>query len=503
MGRLISEESGIGATRDLGKYLGMPVLQRRINKDTFGEVLEKVTSRLAGWKSQMLSLAGRITLRRSMLSSIPVHTMSTIVLPHSTVARLERNARSFLWGDTVEHRKQHLVAWEKVCTPKSKGGLGIRRIQEMNTALLAKLGWRLIHDETSLWARVLRSKYKVVDVRDEAWFTRKGNFSSTWRSILKGMREVVIPGISWVIGDGTSVRFWKDRWLSQTPMIEEVITTPTAELMLDEFTGARDRPSWGQNENGEFTVKSAYSILTRDMRPKPNMQTLFTGIWRAVVPERTRVFLWLVANHSIMTNLERRRRHITDTSLYQVCKGGEESTMHILRDCPAMAGIWTRIVPVSKQREFFTAPILNWLHDNIGNNTDMGGHTWSTLFAISTWWGWKWRCWNVFGNSGKCKDRVKFLKNLATEVFSAHVKLRQQTSTCVREERHIAWTKPENGWWKMNTDGASRGNPGLAAAGGILRDDRGAWVCGFGLNIGVCSAPLAELWGVYYGLYTA
>ena len=31
----------------------------------------------------------------------------------------------------------------------------------------------------------------------------------------------------------------------------------------------------------------------------------------------------------------------------------------------------------------------------------------------------------------------------------------------------------------------------------------GVWHGGFALNIGICSAPLAELWGVYYGLCIA
>lgn len=48
LSKLISEESGIKATMELGKYLGMPVLHKRINKKTFGEVLEKVSSRLSG-----------------------------------------------------------------------------------------------------------------------------------------------------------------------------------------------------------------------------------------------------------------------------------------------------------------------------------------------------------------------------------------------------------------------------------------------------------------------
>ncbi|KAL9809635.1 putative RNA-directed DNA polymerase [Arabidopsis thaliana] len=106
----ISDESGIKATCDLGKYLGMPILHKRINKDTFGEVVERVSSRLSGWKGCMLSLAGRVTLSKSVLSSIPVHSMSTISLPTSTLNRLDKITRSFIWGSTSEKKKQHLIA---------------------------------------------------------------------------------------------------------------------------------------------------------------------------------------------------------------------------------------------------------------------------------------------------------------------------------------------------------------------------------------------------------
>lgn len=110
LANLISHESGIKGTKELGKYLGMPVLQKRINKETFGTVVERVSSKLAGWKRRFLSLAGRITLTKSVLSSIPVHTMSSIALPMSTLAQLDKIARSFIWGSTEGSRKQHLVA---------------------------------------------------------------------------------------------------------------------------------------------------------------------------------------------------------------------------------------------------------------------------------------------------------------------------------------------------------------------------------------------------------
>lgn len=36
----------------------------------------------------------------------------------------------------------------------------------------------------------------------------------------------------------------------------------------------------------------------------------------------------------------------------------------------------------------------------------------------------------------------------------------------------------------VQTDGASKGNPGYACGGGIIRNDAGFWVTGFGINIG-------------------
>lgn len=144
LAKLISDESGIKVTSGLGKYLGMPILHKRINKETFGDILEKVSSRLSGWKGRFLTMAGRVTLTKAVLPSIPVHSMSTISLPKTTLESLDRASRNFLLGSTNEQRKQHLLSWKKVCLPKREGGLGIRASEEMNKALLAKIGWRLL-----------------------------------------------------------------------------------------------------------------------------------------------------------------------------------------------------------------------------------------------------------------------------------------------------------------------------------------------------------------------
>ncbi|CAA7017848.1 unnamed protein product [Microthlaspi erraticum] len=95
---VISGVSGIQQTCDLDRYIGMPVFQKRLNKETFGDVVARVSARMAGWKGRVLSMAGRLTLTKAVLSAIPIHSMSTIVLPNTTLDKLDQLSRSFLWG---------------------------------------------------------------------------------------------------------------------------------------------------------------------------------------------------------------------------------------------------------------------------------------------------------------------------------------------------------------------------------------------------------------------
>ncbi|KAG7585508.1 Ribonuclease H domain [Arabidopsis thaliana x Arabidopsis arenosa] len=516
----------------------MPILQKRINKETYGEVLEKVSSRLAGWKCQTLSLAGRITLTKAVLSSIPVHTMSSILLPASTLDSLDKLSRTFLWGGTTEKKKLHLLAWKKVCKPRGEGGLGIRKSREMNKTLLAKVGWRLLSDDKSLWARVVRSKYKVGDVHDYTWVVPKGSWSSTWRSVGVGLRDVVARGLRWVPGDGRLIRFWSDRWILEEPLLNWATSPLPNEVMnkkLEDYwivgvgwdvsqlgpylpenimkrlyavvikgcPGLGDRLSWSGTSDGRFTVKFAYAILTHDATPRPDMERFFKQVWSVVAQERIRVFLWLTGHQAIMTNVERVRRHMGESDVCQVCRGAVETTIHVLRDCPAMSGIWLRVVPQYRRRVFFEQSLLEWLFDNLRERSRPGEENWTTLFSCAVWWAWKWRCGNVFGEQGKCRDRVRFVKELAEETVRSHSLVQGGTRSEIPIEQIISWKRPREGWVKISTDGASHGNPGPATAGGVIRGFDGEWLGGFALNIGICSAPLAELWGVYYGLVIA
>lgn len=51
------------------------------------------------------------------------------------------------------------VAWKNICKPKMRGGLGIKRLSAMNSAMLEKIGWSLAHDIDKMWVQTLKPKY--------------------------------------------------------------------------------------------------------------------------------------------------------------------------------------------------------------------------------------------------------------------------------------------------------------------------------------------------------
>ncbi|KAL6586076.1 hypothetical protein OROMI_002720 [Orobanche minor] len=62
------------------------------------------------------------------------------------------------------------------------------------------------------------------------------------------------------------------------------------------------------------------------------------------------------------------------------------------------------------------------------------------------------------------------------------------------------WVWPQEGWWKLNTDGVARGNPGEATAGGIIRDHLGNPLIMFSEFLGDRTNNFAELYAIWWGL---
>ena len=141
------------------KFLGMSLESSFKTTSIWNPLLEKMESKLFGWKRLYLSKGGRLMLLKSTPSSLPTFFFSLFTIPKAVVARLESIQMNFLWGFSMGCFKYPLVGWDKVCLPVEMDGLGIRNVVPFNQALLGKWLWRYGHEVTHLWQHVISSKY--------------------------------------------------------------------------------------------------------------------------------------------------------------------------------------------------------------------------------------------------------------------------------------------------------------------------------------------------------
>lgn len=84
--------------------------------------------------------------------------MQCFLLPSSIHSQLDQINKNFLWGSYDDTNHGQLLKWDLVVQPKAYGGLGTSKARIKNQTLLVKLGWRLIQEKATPWAKILISK---------------------------------------------------------------------------------------------------------------------------------------------------------------------------------------------------------------------------------------------------------------------------------------------------------------------------------------------------------
>ena len=164
---------------------------------------------ISSWKASSLSLAGCLTLCKSIVSTIPTYAMQTSLLLKKVCDTMDSLCRRFLWGAVDNNHKVHLVAWNKVCHQKTSSGLGLRYAKDVNLAFLSTLGWGLIHNHDELWVQVLRNHCKCGD--DLIPRIYYGQNSSNLLKEIRSAWPIVEQNLGWKLRKGNSISLWDDR----------------------------------------------------------------------------------------------------------------------------------------------------------------------------------------------------------------------------------------------------------------------------------------------------
>lgn len=102
-----------------------------------------------------------------------------------------------------------------------------------------------------------------------------------------------------------------------------------------------------------------------------------------------RDFLWIPYDDCVLGNLNRFKRHMTTNPYCFICCSEEESTIHILRDCPTMCVVWRKVGGPASSLQFFQGNLKEWITCNISFEDETMNDKWHTFFGVSIWWIWR------------------------------------------------------------------------------------------------------------------
>ncbi|XP_074314177.1 uncharacterized protein LOC141649384 [Silene latifolia] len=165
------------------RYLGIPITAGRLSKAQCQILVEKITSKIASFGTRHLSYSGRLVLVNAVLTSLYTYWMNVFVIPKNVVSRLNAICRNYLWDGTVDYMRVPNVSWDKSCSPKAEGGLGIKDSYALNSVVGGKLVWWIYCCPDKLWVKWVNQIYLKGKNLDD--YTPTGDMSWGWKNVCR------------------------------------------------------------------------------------------------------------------------------------------------------------------------------------------------------------------------------------------------------------------------------------------------------------------------------
>jgi hypothetical protein len=299
------------------------------------------------------------------------------------------------------------------------------------------------------------------------------------------------------------------------PLLEQIFLEETAEQICNIPISPRlmkDRLVWAGTKNGLFLFRSAYNLdLELLDRQKgcasvtPSTRSSWKLIWQLKIPRTVQLFLWRVCNDILPTKGKLWKRHIVENPLCPLCGIDFESSTHAIWLCEAAKAVWfecpARIQKcATEDSDFLTL---------FGNLCARLSFDDLEFFAMVAQWVWFRRNRYVFDGvftppGCLIKGAIEALSEFreASGLLSMNTQIQPLSLP-------VQWTKPPQGFSKLNWDAALDKNQRLIGVGIVARDFEGkviAAMCSFQRYISDSSvaeafgARLCAEFGLFLGL---
>ncbi|KAJ0892199.1 putative reverse transcriptase zinc-binding domain-containing protein [Helianthus annuus] len=357
-----------------------------------------MSDRISSWKNRYLSFGGQLQLVISVLSAMHVYWSLVFILPTRIIKELEAKMRGFLWCQGPMARGKAKVSWDAVCMPKYEGGLGIRRISEMNIALMASNAWSIVIHRESLWVAWIHT-YRLKD--RNFWDCQiPNNCSWSWRKILQ-VRSLIQPYIWAKVGNGEKISAWYDKWKEVGPLksflspraisnagfnlktkvkdiwddgrwcwpeewlrLYPILNGISQQVLVEEI---QDKFYW-KSENKMLDFPS--SVAWQSVRTNGNEVAWVDIVWFSKCIPKHAFLMWLIMRKKLLTQDKILRwEHTRGSSMNMMCcvlcYGNVDSHDHLFFSCKYSSQVWNLIRDQANMEDVNPVweEIISWLLD--------------------------------------------------------------------------------------------------------------------------------------------
>ena len=305
---------------------------------------------------------------KAVAQAVPTYAMSCFRLPIRLCQEIEAMIRKFWWSQGQDQNKICWVKWNSLCHPKGVGGMGFREMRKFNDALLGKQVWRLLKNTSSLFHRVFKAKFFPNGTLLDAKSNRRGSYA--WQSILKA-RENILKGAAWRVGDGKTIKIWKDKWLLEDHHQKIVFPGPAVlaestvsqlfipnvqrwdDNLIDKLFHPYDAAAikciplsnrvtkddliWKGTKSGLYSVQSGYRfLLEEELKNLPNssnssqMNQVWRDVWSLQVPRKVQMFTWRALKDSLPSKLKLWKRKVVQDPICEFYAAQNEDLVHAI-----------------------------------------------------------------------------------------------------------------------------------------------------------------------------
>eukprot|EP00253_Pinus_taeda_P006725 PITA_06725 len=333
-------------------YLGLPIISGINKRALWSGIISKMKKKIAAWGGHWLTKGGKVVLIKSVLSAYPIFQAAFLLAPRNVMEQISKLLREFLWqGGKGSEKKFHLVNWDVVKRTKEEGGLQIRDPHLVNLALGGKILWKLIQDPTHAVSNTLRSKYGISKDLSNVTHAPITKSTQLWNLCCKSSQHFK-NHLYRIPGSGKHINIWKDSIMMNTPLAEKTDITELRnwleragvkrlydlskwnqhgewegwdlfgvpkrlknqqssleEYLEDAAPVHRDTEDcWGWGQAGVYSTTEGYRVL-QGKRNSNHPLGLWKSVWDSFATPKVNFFCWTLIHNKVLTgdNLEKRK----------------------------------------------------------------------------------------------------------------------------------------------------------------------------------------------------